>query len=644
MAEEKTLQITVDKFYQGFSSLAFQNSLTSFGSAGNASTMTNADVINGEYITQGQGLANLTNGTEADNVTELIQFIMDRATTDNESWAFGTTKLFKISSTAVASGSSISGCTEGESLVNLKGNLLGFYNKASGGDIFKMPLSTETIDANWGTTGTHGNTTPLENAPHPSAKKEDISAFGNGRYLGIYIDETNTLTPQKLDFGNDAEVDDVIFDSGYWWIVVNSGITGTNRTEGQIYLYDGSAIPSTLSDETGVGVQRIGFIYRINGIKYVAYQDLTSTGFIIGFIQGKAITPLVRYNGTLPTFAQKTLYKNTILFLSGGKDVSSLASPGTMADDDSVGTLSWSSVDSAKVEDGTSAFTGFSVGTTHYLKATNFGFAIPNGATINGIKVEIKQLDNGNDATESSVKIVKGGTISGNNKSTGANLPDSLTYVEYGGSTDLWGLSWTASDVNASNFGVVFSVVQSSAVGVDHIRITVYYSEMIASGLVYSAGALVPELPYQLSQIADGGYATVGAIAAPFGTPMVSSTDGASAFRLAQFSGFDTNSSWKSIIFSVSKGRFKAYIDSVVVNTKTLGAGASCALTLESDQNSTTSNTMTVATTNKRRHVFTATGLEAIEDFRVALDFSGGSTTNDCAIREVVINYHLLEN
>src|SRR3990167_3664286 len=143
MAEQNGLQLVIDKFYQGFSALAFQNSLTSYGSPGNASAMTNVDVLNGEYATQGPGLANLTSGTQAGNVTELITFIMDRATADDVSWALGATKLFKISSTAVTSGDSISGMTDGESLLALKGKLYGFYNKSSGGDIFKMPLSTE---------------------------------------------------------------------------------------------------------------------------------------------------------------------------------------------------------------------------------------------------------------------------------------------------------------------------------------------------------------------------------------------------------------------------------------------------------------------------------------------------------------------
>lgn len=154
--------------------------------------------------------------------------------------------------------------------------------------------------------------------------------------------------------------------------------------------------------------------------------------------------------------------------------------PGTMANDDTVGTVDWANPDRAKISDDSYA-QWLELGTTiHYLKATNFGFSIPTGATINGILVEIEQIREA-DATENSIKIVKGGIISGDEKSTGAELPDVEAYVSYGASDNLWGLSWTAEDINLSTFGVVYSAKRTvlDVVGVDHIRITVYYTTSI---------------------------------------------------------------------------------------------------------------------------------------------------------------------
>jgi len=161
--------------------------------------------------------------------------------------------------------------------------------------------------------------------------------------------------------------------------------------------------------------------------------------------------------------------------------------PGTMADDASYGSVSWGNPNNSKVSDNsystaTSSFTFYS----HYLKATNFGFAIPSGATINGVSVSIERkkiVGNPNSVRDSVIKLVKGGTVSGTNKSAGATWSNTEGVVTFGGASDLWGLSLTDSDVNASNFGVVISaelvvIIGKSACNayVDFISITIDYT------------------------------------------------------------------------------------------------------------------------------------------------------------------------
>ena len=486
MAKDNTWSITLGVtkenpagFAAGFSPLSFDDSLTEVGGGGHASTMQNVNVLNGK-ITQGSGLSNLTNGTQAGNVTELIHFILDKATASDVSWAFGATKLFKISSTSVASGSSITGCTDGQSLLPLKGNLYGFFNTTTGGDIFKMSLTTETITQNWGSTTPVGFAA-LQDAIHPSAGVEDIAIYGNGQYAGTYIVETNTLAPTKLDFGTGNVVADVVYSGGDFYIAVNEGVSGANRSEGRVFLYGGSATLSTLDDETGVGVSKIGFLYRLNSVIYVAYKDISfNDGFSIGYILGRQIKPLTHLPGSLPTYAQKTLFKGVILALS--------------------------------------------------------------------------------------------------------------------------------------------------------------------DGLVYAAGAMIDTFPFAGSQIADAGLATEGAIGAPFGNILVSSTDGGSNHKLAKFENYDVNCTWDSIVFSLAKGRQLGYIDNVVVLTNTLGSGASCSLTIKYDQEASTSSAQTIATTGKRKHTFNNLGMGTLEDFKVSLDWSGGSSSNPVTIRSIHINGHFVEN
>ncbi len=180
---------------------------------------------------------------------------------------------------------------------------------------------------------------------------------------------------------------------------------------------------------------------------------------------------------------------NSSLVLAASSDPSSGPNNGgTFANDSTVGTVDWSSPSNAQTQNdvyATASLTS-SARTSHYLKATNFGFSIASNATIQGIVVEVDRYESGGSTlrvTDNSIKLVKGGVISGNDKSAGLSWPnsDTNTYVSYGGPSDLWGLNWTPADINSSNFGVVISAIKDSTdhdrtAYVDHIRITVYYA------------------------------------------------------------------------------------------------------------------------------------------------------------------------
>lgn len=471
MADNKW-SITLKNFNLGYGPIAHIDTLSQFGNSGHASAMTSVDIITkpGKLI-QGPALANLTNGTQAGVVSELINYILDIAVADDTTYGIGATKLFKISSTAVTSGGtpswpvSITSATAGKSIAYLKGVLYYFFNTSSDTTIGSYDLSA---------TFNHAWQTGLTKATyHPVATKEDIMLFGHGRYVGTYFSSTATISKTKLDFGNNNEVVDICFHKNYWFIAVNSGITGTNRNSSQIYTYDGGATTAILSDEASVGLQKIGFLYPLNGVIYVAYQDLSfSGGYNIGYLNGSTIVPLASFTGSLPTYAQRTLYKNTILFLSNGE--------------------------------------------------------------------------------------------------------------------------------------------------------------------LFSAGAVIPDLSFALSKHADGGYATCGALAAPFGTPMIASTDGATNFKLAKFSGYTVTSSWKSIIIPVGSGRTLGHLRYVVVRTNSLGANARCDLTISYNQAVSASSAMQITGTAKTRHFFQCPK-NNIEDIRIDLDWANGNTTNTCDIEEIVL-------
>lgn len=468
---------TIEDFNQGLSPLAHLDDKTFFGAKGQASEML-ADIISKPgFITQSPALVDLANGTQAGVVDQLIRFILDKPITSSLTYALGTSKLFRVTPTEVTSGGSpsfpqtITGMTSGESLARVNANLYGFYNKASGGDIFKMPLSTETIDPDWGSS----TDTALVNAPHPVCVKEDIMLFGNGQYVGVFIEGSSILNTQHLDFGEGAQVVDIVFASNMFWIAVNSG----EGKKGQVYLYDAGAQSNQLSDEAGIGDQQIGFLYVYNGNVYVAYEDTSADGYAIGYIAGKAIKPLRYFSGSLPDHRQKALYKNTIIFSNG---------------------------------------------------------------------------------------------------------------------TD-----------------------------------------------VLSMGASVEQLPLQISHLADGGYATVGAVACPFGTPMIASTDGDTNHRLAKFGGYSTDSTWKSRFYDITNGRSLGKITNIIVYSKALGADARCDISVETDQGKQTSDSYAYTGTGLTRKIFSSINAPQAEDYRLLISWANGDGTNDCPIRKVIVEGNFVE-
>ena len=120
--------------------------------------------------------------------------------------------------------------------------------------------------------------------------------------------------------------------------------------------------------------------------------------------------------------------------------------------------------------------------TSDLLEGTDFGFTIPAGSIINGIELEIERYASNNSGTRNGrdnvVRLVKNGTPIGTNNAIIGTYNTSAAIITYGSSTDLWGTTWTAADINNTNFGATFSVTidPTATVYVDFFRIKVYYT------------------------------------------------------------------------------------------------------------------------------------------------------------------------
>lgn len=156
---------------------------------------------------------------------------------------------------------------------------------------------------------------------------------------------------------------------------------------------------------------------------------------------------------------------------------------GTGANDAAVGVTAWSTPGNITASDDSKATTASSNAQTNYLKATNFGFAIPTDATIDGIEVSIERVKVGSGETSSCVdtvvSLVIEGTVSGSNLAdTVTQWPTTDGVKTYGGASNLWGLTPTPSQLNASTSGAVLSATTAllTAARVDAITMTVYYT------------------------------------------------------------------------------------------------------------------------------------------------------------------------
>lgn len=134
-------------------------------------------------------------------------------------------------------------------------------------------------------------------------------------------------------------------------------------------------------------------------------------------------------------------------------------------------------------------------GNSNILRATMAGastpFNIPGTATITGITVAFEKnadLTGTNTITDVSVVLVKAGAVTGTNHAAGGFWQIFPVTATYGSSADLWGTTWTPSDINNAGFGFQIqahnSFVSSHNGAVGGARITVSYTTPVSGAWI----------------------------------------------------------------------------------------------------------------------------------------------------------------
>ncbi len=185
---------------------------------------------------------------------------------------------------------------------------------------------------------------------------------------------------------------------------------------------------------------------------------------------------------------------------AGGAGVSSQGpnSPDIGEDNSGVGTIAWTDPGNVLASDDVNRATATLLQNeiSHYLLARDFDFTIPAGATIDGVEAKIERhATMANSVKDLSVKLYVGGAISGNEKAdTGTFYPTSDAIATYGGAADLWGLTPAVAQVNAADFGFALACTNVNASSrtarVDHMTVTVYYTEAAGAGRAYASRSI----------------------------------------------------------------------------------------------------------------------------------------------------------
>lgn len=309
---------------QGFAPKWYENSYPSYGNKNHAGNMRNIDLTDPSVMTQGRGVADLTNGTQAGAITTLVKG-MTNAVTSNIAYGVGGAKLQQFSATAVTNEGSfphtidkaaVTG-EDGEDVLHYKGALYYSYNHSgSTGDVGKFDLSS-TFDDDFMSTTTGG--AALQDAPHQMIMGgDDVMYIANGIYISKY--NGTTFTEDALDFWDDSEVSSITWNHNRVIAAVNRpNLSGTNANQSAVYTWTGYD-DSWEGDPIEVN-GRIGALFTKNGITYIWYESFkgSSVRNTFGYLSGGRVIPLTTFAGSLPLYYQVGERDDYIVWLSDNR-------------------------------------------------------------------------------------------------------------------------------------------------------------------------------------------------------------------------------------------------------------------------------------------------------------------------------------
>lgn len=321
-------EIAINRF-DGLAPGFWKNSNLTQGNKEHASDLQNVDLIDPNVLTQGPGLATLTNGSQAAAVTTLIKGIMKTSIDGTNSYAVGGNQLYRFTYTTVTNTGGVFPHTidkatvtgeDGEDVCYFNGYYWYSYNHSgTAGDIGRYD-GTSTFDDDYVSTVPTDAVALQGGVPHQMIVGGDNSMYiTNGKYVAK-LTAANVFVDQALDFPTGCVATGIVFEHNKLYIAVRNTLLTTNYTESSIYEWD--AFSSSWSYQIRVPGQ-IGAIFAKNGVVYLWYRDITAgtyNGMKLACINGNQIRDLATYTGSLPSYNQVIDKDNHIMWVSNSRD------------------------------------------------------------------------------------------------------------------------------------------------------------------------------------------------------------------------------------------------------------------------------------------------------------------------------------
>ncbi len=366
---------------------------------------------------------------------------------------------------------------------------------------------------------------------------------------------------------------------------------------------------------------------QLGGYRYWFRPDSSRSSFraalrakLLARWSASTVITIVTVASTLSPALFIGMFGGYVQAASGSVGPRSATASGDCVEDASAGTAVWTSPGNAFSDNSTYAAVSVDGTSSRYIKCTNYGFSIPTGVTIAGIVVTLERRSDstGNGgSSDAAVRIVKGGTIGATDKSTATTYTTSDVKEDHGSSSDLWGETLTASDVNASNFGAAIRVQKASAAGaahnisVDVVQITVHYTfnptfeqssyrwfnNTDAAELSFAKvlGGASNDNSYSIIQTSDDGYVITG-YTSSYGA-------GSSDLLLTKFDKYGVEQ-WTKTLGNTSIDQGQSVVEisdgSIVVagGTESYGAGARDVILSKFNSSGVEQWTKTIGTTS----------------------------------------------